>query len=61
MEYVESIGDVFPALEIGQLPGSPIRSSCWLLNEYRFSVVGYDTGYVIATVCSLTSKTVIDR
>jgi len=61
VDIVECIGDIFPVLEIGGMPGSAIRSHCWIANGYRFSVVGYDTGYVIASVCTMQSGTIIDR
>ena len=58
---IENIGDVFPVLDIGSCPGSAIRSHCWIAQDYRFSVVGYDTGYVIASVCTMQEGTIIDR
>uniref|UniRef100_A0A915D6R8 Uncharacterized protein n=1 Tax=Ditylenchus dipsaci TaxID=166011 RepID=A0A915D6R8_9BILA len=61
VQPVESIGDIFPVLDIGGLPGSAIRSYCWIANGYRLSVVGYDTGYVIASVCTMSSGTIVDR
>lgn len=61
VEPVDSVGEIFPVLEIGQLPGSAIRSHCWVIGDYRFSVVGYDTGCVIASCCTMHSGTIIDR
>lgn len=61
VEPVVSIGDIFPVLEIGDLPGSAIRSHCWITQGYRFSVVGFDTGYIAAAVCTMHSGTIIDR
>lgn len=61
VQPVDSIGDIFPVLDIGKLPGSAIRSHCWIANGYRLSVVGYDTGYVIACVCTMESGTIVDR
>ncbi|KAI1706793.1 KICSTOR complex protein kaptin [Ditylenchus destructor] len=61
VELVEHIGDIFPVLDIGDLPGSAVRSHCWIANGYRFSVVGHDTGYVIASCCSMQSGTIVDR
>lgn len=58
---VESIGDIFPVLEIGDLPGSAVRSHCWIAGDYRFSVVGFDSGYVVASVCTMNSGTIVDR
>jgi hypothetical protein len=55
------MGDIFPVLEIGNLPGSAIRSHCWITQGYRFSVVGFDTGYIVASVCTMNSGTIIDR
>ncbi|KAE9550042.1 hypothetical protein FO519_006743 [Halicephalobus sp. NKZ332] len=61
IEPLDQIGDVFPVLEIGTLPGSAIRSHCWIARGFRFSVVGFDTGYVVASVCTMNSGTIIDR
>ena len=58
---MELIGDVFPVLDIGYLPGAATRSHCWIAQGYRFSVVGFDTGYVVAAVCTMQSGTIIDR
>uniref|UniRef100_A0AC34G509 Uncharacterized protein n=1 Tax=Panagrolaimus sp. ES5 TaxID=591445 RepID=A0AC34G509_9BILA len=61
LESIESIGDVFPVLDVGSLPGAAIKSHCWIAQGYRFSVVGFDTGYVMAAVCTMESGTIIDR
>lgn len=61
IEQLDQIGDVFPVLEIATLPGSATRSHCWIARGYRFSVVGFDTGYVVASVCTMNSGNIIDR
>jgi hypothetical protein len=61
LENIELIGDVFPVLDIGSLPGAAIRSHYWIAQGYRFSVIGFDTGYVMAACCTMQSGTIIDR
>uniref|UniRef100_A0A7E4V2X3 WD_REPEATS_REGION domain-containing protein n=1 Tax=Panagrellus redivivus TaxID=6233 RepID=A0A7E4V2X3_PANRE len=59
IEQVEGIGDVFPVLEIETPPGATTRSHCGIMADYRFSVIGLDTGYVVASVCKMNSGEII--
>ncbi|VDK64558.1 unnamed protein product [Anisakis simplex] len=61
VEEVDSIGDIYPGLDLGDLPGSAIRSCCMQTSKYRWSVLGFDTGYVIVTTFSLQTNYIIDR
>uniref|UniRef100_A0AC34QXT5 Uncharacterized protein n=1 Tax=Panagrolaimus sp. JU765 TaxID=591449 RepID=A0AC34QXT5_9BILA len=61
IDLLENIGDVFPVFEIRTLPGAVTRSHCWITKGYRFSVVGFDTGFVVASVCTMHSGTIIDQ
>lgn len=56
VEEIELIGDIYPGLDLGDLPGCAIRSSCLQTSTYRWSVLGFDTGYVIATSLSLKTN-----
>ncbi|VDN35474.1 unnamed protein product [Gongylonema pulchrum] len=61
VEDIESVGDIFPGLDLGDLPGSAVRSHCLKTSIYRWSVLGFDTGYVIATTLSLKTNFIEDR
>ncbi|VDM92259.1 unnamed protein product [Onchocerca ochengi] len=61
IEEVESVGDIYPGLDLGDLPGSVIRSNCLQTPTYRWSVLGFDTGYVIATTLSMQTNFIVDR
>uniref|UniRef100_A0A915PV15 Uncharacterized protein n=1 Tax=Setaria digitata TaxID=48799 RepID=A0A915PV15_9BILA len=61
VEEIESIGDIYPGLDLGDLPGSAIRSHCLQTSAYRWSVLGFDTGYVIATALSMRTNFIEDR
>uniref|UniRef100_A0A915C9I6 Uncharacterized protein n=1 Tax=Parascaris univalens TaxID=6257 RepID=A0A915C9I6_PARUN len=61
VEEVDSIGDIYPGLDLGDLPGSAVRSCCLQTSSYRWSVLGFDTGYVIVTSLSLKTNFIVDR
>lgn len=61
IEEIESVGDIYPGLDLGDLPGCAIRSNCLQTSIYRWSVLGFDTGYVIATTLSLKTNFIEDR
>ncbi|VDM97665.1 unnamed protein product [Thelazia callipaeda] len=61
VEEIESVGDIYPGLDLGDLPGSAIRSNCLQTPSYRWSVLGFDTGYVIATALSMKTNFIKDR
>uniref|UniRef100_A0A914UV27 Uncharacterized protein n=1 Tax=Plectus sambesii TaxID=2011161 RepID=A0A914UV27_9BILA len=58
---IESIGDIYPELELGALPGATLRTSCLTTSVGRWSAIGCDTGYVIASVSSHSQNLIIDR
>lgn len=53
--------DVFPPLEIADLPGSVLRSEIWTTQGQTVVLAGFDSGYVIASACPVGSNTVTDR
>ncbi|EJW74125.1 hypothetical protein WUBG_14969 [Wuchereria bancrofti] len=61
VEEIESVGDIYPGLDLGDLPGSAIRSNCLQTSTYRWSVLGFDTGYVIVTALSMQTNFIEDR
>ncbi|VDN54690.1 unnamed protein product [Dracunculus medinensis] len=61
VEEVDSIGDIYPGLDLGDLPGSVIRSSCFQSCTYRWSLLGFDTGYAIVTTLSLQTNFIVHR
>ncbi|VDO51057.1 unnamed protein product, partial [Onchocerca flexuosa] len=61
IEEIESVGDIYPGLDLGDLPGSVIRSNCLQTATYRWSVLGFDTGYVIATTLAMKTNFIVDR
>ncbi|KAM3716101.1 Coiled-coil domain-containing protein [Dirofilaria immitis] len=61
IEEIESVGDIYPGLDLGDLPGFAIRSNCLQTSTYRWSVLGFDTGYVIATALSMKTNFIEHR
>ncbi|KAL3986100.1 hypothetical protein ACH3XW_41345 [Acanthocheilonema viteae] len=61
VEEIDSVGDIYPELDLGDLPGSAIRSNCLQTPTYRWSVLGFDTGYVIVTALSMQTNFIEDR
>uniref|UniRef100_A0A0R3QI21 ANAPC4_WD40 domain-containing protein n=1 Tax=Brugia timori TaxID=42155 RepID=A0A0R3QI21_9BILA len=61
VEEIDSVGDIYPGLDLGDLPGSAIRSNCLQTSTYRWSVLGFDTGYVIVTALSMRTNFIEDR
>ncbi|CAG9537153.1 unnamed protein product [Cercopithifilaria johnstoni] len=61
VEEVDSVGDIYPGLDLGDLPGSAIRSNCLQTSTYRWSALGFDTGYVIVTALSMGTNFIEDR
>jgi len=60
-ELLSSVGDVYPELDLGSLPGSAIRSTCHHSAKTRWSAIGTDTGHVIASVSQADSNYIQDR
>ncbi|CAD5218689.1 unnamed protein product [Bursaphelenchus okinawaensis] len=57
----KSVVENFPTLDVSDLPGSVLRCDTWVNTSGRVFIAGFDTGYVIAAISSITPNKVLDR
>jgi hypothetical protein len=58
---MEKIEHMFPAFERANIFGSATRGDRFIMDGFEFNVMGFDTGYVVASVCSLDDNKLLDR
>lgn len=61
IEKIEDVFEWFPSLALTNLPGGTLRTSCKICDDYRYSAVGLDTGYLIVSVCMIEGNVILDR